>query len=170
MFRLSSEPYHQPKDAFSGLGAARWGGRWNGPGVSVVYTSASPSLAALERLVHTFSVRGLAGLWIYSVEVDERDSLYLPDDALPPEWDRVPVPPDWHAPPLKGTQLIGNDWCARNASLLLRVRSAVVLGEYNYLLNPAHPAFDAARLEPPEQFHFDERLTSLVGAFEARQG
>ena len=169
MFRLGSEPYHQPKDAFSGVGAARWGGRWNGPGVSLVYTSASPSLAALERLVHTFSVRGLANLWIYSVEVDEENSLYLPDDALPPDWGRVPVPPDWHAPPLKATQRIGNDWTERKASLLLRVPSVVVPGEHNYLLNPAHPAWETVRLEPPERFHFDERVTSLVGAYESRQ-
>lgn len=137
--------------------------------MSLVYTSASPSLAALERLVHTFSVRGLAGLWIYSVEVDEENSLYLPDDELPQDWNRVPVPPDWHAPPLKATQRIGNDWCARNASLLLRVPSAVVPGEYNYLLNPAHPAWDTVRLGPPEPFHFDERLTKLVDAYEARR-
>ena len=38
--------------AFSGEGAARFGGRWNSRGVAVVYTSATRSLAALETLVH----------------------------------------------------------------------------------------------------------------------
>lgn len=38
--------------AFSGEGALRHGGRWNSPGVRVIYTSATVSLAALETLVH----------------------------------------------------------------------------------------------------------------------
>ena len=163
---MSSEPYHRPQDAFSGLGAARHGGRWNGPGVALVYTSASPSLAALERLVHTFSVRGLNGLWVYSFEFDEAESLYLPQNALPEDWNRKPVPPDWHSAPLKATQLIGNDWVSRGASLLLRVPSAVLPEEANYLLNPRHPTFDPARLTAPLQFRFDERLAGLVAAFE----
>lgn len=128
--------------------------------------SASPSLAALERLVHTFSVRGLEGLWVYCLDIEEADSLYLPEDELPADWNRKPVPPDWHAPPLKATQLIGNDWAKRSASLSLRVPSAVVPGESNYLLNPAHPSFYATQLSQPERFHFDERLASLVQAFE----
>lgn len=148
------------------MGAARHGGRWNGPGVPLVYTSASPSLAVLERLVHTFSVRGLDGLWLYGLEFSEEESLYLPDDALPKNWNRKPVPPDWHSAPLKATQLVGNDWVARGVSLLLRVPSAVLPEEATYLLNPAHPAFDTSRLTEPLQFRFDERLASLVAAFE----
>ena len=38
--------------AFDGEGARLSGGRWNLPGVAVVYTSATVSLAALEMLVH----------------------------------------------------------------------------------------------------------------------
>jgi RES domain-containing protein len=38
--------------AFTGEGARLFGGRWNSKGIPVVYTSASPSLATLEMLVH----------------------------------------------------------------------------------------------------------------------
>ena len=38
--------------AFNGEGAAKFGGRWNSRGVSVVYTSGTKSLAILENLVH----------------------------------------------------------------------------------------------------------------------
>lgn len=134
--------------------------------MALVYTSASPSLAALERLVHTFSVRGLANVWVYSLAFEEGESLYLPEGELPQDWDRKPAPPDWHAPPLKATQLIGSDWVQRRASLLLKVPSAVVPGEYNYLLNPAHESFDVAKIGSPQRFTFDERLTSLVQALE----
>ena len=117
-------------------------------------------------MVHTYSVRGLEGLWVYTFTFEEEQSLYLPEDALPGDWERKPVPPDWHAPPLKASQRVGDDWVSRGASLLLRVPSAVVPGEWNYLLNPAHPEFDASSLAPPERFRFDERLMGLVGAFE----
>ncbi len=38
--------------AFDGEGARLNGGRWNSPGVRVVYVSVNKSLAALETLVH----------------------------------------------------------------------------------------------------------------------
>lgn len=38
--------------AFSGVGASLAGGRWNSPGVRVVYAAESRALALLEQLVH----------------------------------------------------------------------------------------------------------------------
>src|SRR5260370_1403830 len=38
--------------AFSGEGARLYGGRWNSQGVTVVYTSPSLALAAVETFVH----------------------------------------------------------------------------------------------------------------------
>ena len=159
-----SEPYHRVEDAFSGVGAARDGGRWNSPSTRVVYASGSLALASLERLVHTFSVRGLEGLWVHEFHFEEVDALRLPNDQLPEDWLRKPVPPDWHAPPPKLTQQIGDDWAARQASLLLRVPSAVLPLEHNYLINSLHPSFSLDRLAPPQQFRFDERVASLLGS------
>ena len=39
-------------EAFSGQGARRFGGRWNSPGVPMVYSSSSLALAAMELFVH----------------------------------------------------------------------------------------------------------------------
>jgi len=39
------------KTAFSGQGASDYGGRWNSPGVRMVYCSEHPALAAFEKLV-----------------------------------------------------------------------------------------------------------------------
>lgn len=167
-----SEPYHRAEDAFSEIGAARAGGRWNSSRTRVVYASGSLALASLERLIHTFSVRGLEGLWVHTFHFEEADALRLPDDQLPEDWNRKPVPPDWHAPPPKLTQQIGDDWAARQASLLLRVPSAVLPQEHNYLINPLHPSFALDRLEPAQQFRFDERVASLLepGAEEGKIG
>ena len=116
----------------------------------------------MERLVHTLSVRGLEGLWVHTFHFGEADALRLADDQLPDDWLRKPVPPDWHTPPSKLTQQIGDDWAARQASLLLRVPSAVLPLEHNYLINPSHPDFSLKRLEPAQQFRFDERVASLL--------
>ena len=48
VYRLAS-PRHDPR---LGWGAARWGGRWNSPGHTVVYMASSLALACLEVLVH----------------------------------------------------------------------------------------------------------------------
>ncbi|MBI2497892.1 MAG: RES domain-containing protein, partial [Opitutae bacterium] len=40
----------------------------------------------------------------------------------------------------------------------LRVPSVVVPGEFNYLLNPAHPDFKRVKIGKPEPFSFDPRL------------
>lgn len=128
----------------------------------LVYASDSIALAALERLVHTFSVRGLEGLWVYSFTFEEGESTFLPNAALPLDWNRKPAPPDWHAQPPKATQLTGNDWSERRVSLVLRVPSAIIPSEFNYLINPLHAAFDASRIDAPQRFHFDQRIATLV--------
>ena len=116
----------------------------------------------MERLVHTFSVRGLEGLWVHEFHFEEADALRLPDEQLPKDWNRKPVPPDWHAPPLEATQQIGDDWARRQASLLLQVPSVVLPQEHNYLINPQHPGFSSSRLSAPQRFLFDERVASLL--------
>lgn len=132
----------------------------------MVYASASIALAALERLVHTFSVKGLEGVWMYGFSFEEGESTYLPETALPKDWNRKPVPPDWYAPLLKATQRIGDNWSERQASLVLRVPSVIIPSEFNYLINPLHPAFDASRIGAPQRFHFDERFATLVAVSE----
>ena len=39
-------------ESFTGRGARRFGGRWNSPGVPMVYCSSSLALAAIELFVH----------------------------------------------------------------------------------------------------------------------
>jgi RES domain-containing protein len=41
---------------------------------------------------------------------------------------------------------------------VLKVRSAVVREEWNYLLNPRHRDFGRIVVQQPEPFAFDERL------------
>lgn len=135
--------------AFSGEGARLVGGRWNLPGTSLVYTSESLSLAALETFVHLQPVdERIRYVWFRvtipaTVVIDRQASL----------------PSSWRAsPPSEATQAIGTAWAKQMSSAVLRVPSILVPGEYNLLLNPQHPQFKRLKISKPEPFDFDGRL------------
>ena len=96
--------------AWDGEGARKSGGRWNSPGIAVVYSSGTLSLALVEVLVHLPS--GI--LPAYSaVRVDFDESMVTavgPRD-LPANWRDYPPPPD--------TKAIGDLWVAQGSSLVL---------------------------------------------------
>lgn len=60
--------------------------------------------------------------------------------------------------PDAGPRELGDHWLASLASAVLRVRSAVIPTEFNFLLNPRHPGFTQIVVEPAIPFVFDERL------------
>jgi len=69
------------------------------------------------------------------------------------------LPKNWRADPArKRLQAIGDGWLVSQASAVLRVPSAVVLGEFNYLLNPFHPDSRNLQIKGPENFSIDKRL------------
>jgi len=136
--------------AFDGEGARLYGGRWNSPGVPAVYASESRALATLEVLAGLQTNTPLPGYVLIPAEFE--DSLVL---AL----DLNEVPADWRQnPPASSTQRLGDDWIARGKSAVLRVPSALVPKESNYVLNPRHPDFSAIRVGGPEPLSMDPRL------------
>ena len=135
--------------AWDGEGAKKAGGRWNGPGVPVVYTSGSLSLALVEVLVH-LPAKFQPAYSALSVEFDTSLVTVVAPGLLPRNWKDSPPPP--------ATQAIGADWVASGASAVLRVPSVVVPGEFNFILNPAHREFGRIRIGTPMPFPFDPRL------------
>ncbi|MGB7551192.1 MAG: RES family NAD+ phosphorylase [Chromatiaceae bacterium] len=149
-FRLVDEDYLEA--AFSGEGARLYGGRWNSPGVAVVYTAQSLSLAQLELLVHLEAEAVLRGHWRYFA-VDVAPRVIIACES----W--IDLPPDWAAwPAPAATQAIGDRWIAESVSVALSVPSAVTPGERNLLLNPAHPEYAAVLVAAPEPLRLDQRL------------
>ncbi len=136
---------------WSGEGAREFGGRWNSKGVAVVYACENRSLAAMEQLVHVVPPRVLRGFVISSVQFDEDQVERVKMKALPAGWDRK-VPP-------ASLRRFGDEWVARGESVALAVPSAVVRGEWNYLLNPAHGEFRALIKSRPATFGYDRRLS-----------
>jgi RES domain-containing protein len=137
-------------EAFSGEGARLFGGRWNSPGVAVVYASESLALAALETLAHADRRRFERGYLAYRLRVPERLILAVEQDTLSPDWRDRPVS--------LGARRLGDGWVEEGASVALSVPSALVPFERNLLLNPAHRDFGAVHIEEPVEFSFDERL------------
>ena len=69
------------------------------------------------------------------------------------------VPDNWRTTPYSHeTQAFGSAWVQAARSVALRVPSVVVLGEFNYLLNPAHPDFSKLAIGKAEPFSFDPRF------------
>lgn len=136
--------------AFGGEGARLEGGRWNSPGTPVVYTAESAALAALELLVHLGRGSILSAYVLIACTFDEALVLPLDRKRLPNNWRSYPAPPE--------LQLIGDEWVKTGTSAVLKVPSAAMATDANYLLNPRHPDFQAIRVSDPQPFEYDPRL------------
>ena len=136
--------------AFSGLGAKTFGGRWNSPGTPLVYSAGSVSLAILEMLVHLQSHEILKHYVLFQLTFDDALVTHLNATSLPRTWKRYPAP--------RALQHLGDAWAAGATSPILRVPSAVVPAESDYLLNPTHPDFPRITIAPKSPLPFDPRL------------
>ena len=78
--------------AFDGEGARRYGSRWTPKGNAAVYASATLSLAALERFVHTDPDLEPADLVAVLVDVDDTIPIESLDvGQLPTDWRQYPT-------------------------------------------------------------------------------
>ena len=136
-------------EAFTGQGAAKYGGRWNSKSVPVVYASATLSLAALETLVHIDRTLPIEYVF-FVIEVGEKLITELEKASLPKRWREFPA--------TSQTQKLGDAWAASQVSPALRVPSVIIPTEFNYLLNPAHPKFPALKISKAQPLSFDPRL------------
>lgn len=140
---------HAPQ-AFNGLGARAAGGRWNSPGVAMVYTAQNAALAALEILVHVNSSALLSSYVLIPCSFPKRLVLQLDRARLSPRWREYPAVPE--------LQSLGDAWLKNGLSAVLEVPSVIIASECNYLLNPLHPDFASIDVGPPQPFDFDVRL------------
>jgi RES domain-containing protein len=149
------------REAFSGEGARLYGGRWNSPGVSVVYTAESQSLAALELLVHLENSDLLHEYAVIEARFKASLVTRLPKTNLPKDWRVNPPPSDARA--------IGDVWIAEEPSPVLELPSAIIPAENIFLLNPQHSAFAQIEIGEPVRFEFDLRLIGPSSALAVKQ-
>jgi RES domain-containing protein len=134
----------------TGTGTRLYGGRWNSEGKPMLYTASSRALAVLEVLVHLPPLLVPDNFCLVEIEIPE-DNIYVLNPALlPANWREIP-------PPVTLRQL-GDEFLKKRECLAMKVPSSIVPAEYNYLINPLHPAAWAIKLTNTEAFSFDERL------------
>jgi RES domain-containing protein len=149
VYRICNTLY---KDDISGYGASVRGARWNAPGTSMLYTSEHISLCALEMLVNIILTEVKINFHLLQISVPENASLSLVTAQK--------LKQNWRDD--EGyTNFIGNEFCKNKDSLLLKVPSAVISEEYNYLINPTHPDFKKIKILNSKPFIFDQRLFSF---------
>ena len=136
--------------AAAGEGARLYGGRWNSRGVSVVYASTSLALAAVETFINLEPNQRPADL--VSIEGEIPDALEVARLGL------KTLPAGWRVTRDESLRRFGDDWIRAGESAALLVPSAAIRGEWNILLNPAHPDFFRIQFRDPEPFAFDVRM------------
>ena len=148
VYRLSRGKYHLD---LSGKGAELYGGRWNSKGVAMLYTSQSRALAFAEVAIHMPVGIVPKDYFLISVNIPASASIQqLASSAIPTDWRSNP-----HS---NSTQKIGDQFIVEAKFLILQVPSAVVPGDFNFLINPSHFQIKDITIVNVEPFEFDSRF------------
>jgi RES domain-containing protein len=119
----------------------------------VTYASESLALAGLEVLVHCDADLLPADLLAIEIFVPANVKIAeLSLSELPRSWRKYPAP--------ISLQRLGNTWLDSVRGCLLRVPSAIIPTENNFLINPRHPDLRKFRVMRKFDFRFDSRLAS----------
>lgn len=147
VFRISRQKYS------SKLTSSGVANRWNENGQFVIYTGWSRSLSSLELVVHRSSIKPMMKYKVMIIEIQDEDHLFkeVKQTELPRNWRRVAS--------YSELQIIGSNWYKSEESLILKVPSAIIPQESNYIINAKHPEFNKkVKLITIEDYFWDPRL------------
>lgn len=133
------------------LKASGAGGRWNSKGRFVIYTAATRALACLENLVHR-SGEGLNNKFkVLTIEI--------PQSIKISEVNIKNLPEGWYEfAQYNDCRCIGDEWINKNETAVLKVPSAIIPAENNFILNPSHKDFKRIKILRCDDFNFDPRI------------
>jgi RES domain-containing protein len=147
VFRICKEEYSGQIKASGGAN------RWNMQGHYVVYAGSSRSLSALELVVRRSSIIPVLNYKVMVISIPDDDSIitHIHLSGLPQNWRTLAA--------YSRLQEIGSKWYTTQISLVLKVPSAIIPFEYNYVLNSEHPDFKrSVKLVRVEDYFWDNRL------------
>jgi len=134
--------------ALSGGGAAIRGGRWNPPGIPVVYTSVAYEGTILEMLARVVARGVPTGQVASRIVLPENAAVHTFDETGHPDWRR------W-----RRSHDVGREWVDSGRTFALVVPSLVARPwGRNVVLNPAHPDFARVRVAEVVDVRWDPRL------------
>ena len=151
LYRITKLQYMED---YSGRGASYLhGGRWNTPGLPVLYFAQTPAVAMLE-MAHYIPTPRL-------VPKSFRLGEYEVPESISQEWLKTQdYPQDWNANVYpKSTQQIGGEWLRSASSLILWVPSTALPIDTDKIavVNPLHPEINQLKLISSEQKIYNER-------------
>jgi RES domain-containing protein len=137
----------------TGTGSKLFGGRWNSPGIPAIYTSASKSLAVLESLTNTPPAILQKDFSILILEITGK--------VLADEFSEKDLPANWktYPAPVNLTKM-GDKWLLARKKLMLKVPSAVITSEFNFIINPLHRDMKKVKIAAAEKLELDSRVES----------
>ncbi|RYE21549.1 MAG: RES domain-containing protein [Sphingobacteriaceae bacterium] len=147
VYRIARENF---SDKLIASGAAN---RWNNDNQFIIYTGSSRSLATLELVVRRRNINSMFNYRVMIISIADEEKLItaVPQNILPENWRSITAYPI--------LQQIGSEWYKREQSLILKVPSAIISQEYNYMINTRHPDFlTNVSLVRTENYFWDERL------------
>lgn len=135
------------------LKASGAGGRWNSKGRFVIYTAATRALACLENIVHR-SGEGLNNNFkVLTIEISPSVKISeIRVNSLSKDW--------YEFAKYSYCRNIGDEWITKNETAILKLPSAIIPAESNYLINPSHKDFKKIKILRCEDFNFDPRIKS----------
>jgi RES domain-containing protein len=137
-------------DPFSPVGASLVGGRWNSPGLGVIYASRSYAGALLVCLAHA----GIGRVPRTHVAVE----ITVPGAVTVERYDESSLPDGWDHADLRVARAFGDAWTRERRTAVLVLPSVVARREANVLLNPQHPDFRTVTARRPEPVVWDARM------------
>ncbi len=146
LFRITSEKY---STSLISSGAAN---RWNKKGEYVIYSSPTRSLSTLELIVHRNFIKPHIPYKVMVISIPDKDGFIktIKTSELPLYWRRLEA--------YSKLQDIGSNWFASQESLVLKVPSAIIPLEDNFIINTKHKDFNQVRLIMVEDYFWDQRL------------
>jgi RES domain-containing protein len=126
------EVYRIARDKYAkALTASGVANRWNYDQEWVIYTACNRALSTLELVVHRSAIKPAFNYQVMVISISDEPRLI--------------------------TEITEKD-LPKNRSLVLKVPSAVLPSESNYMINTRHPDYKKVKLLRLENFFWDERL------------
>ena len=142
------------KEEYSGsLNSSGSANRWNLRGQNVIYAGSTRSLSTLELVVRRSSIVPVSNYKVVVISIADDDFLFkqIHINELVENWRTLAA--------YSTLQEIGSKWYTTQRTLILKVPSAVIPYEYNYIINTEHPDFTKyVHIVRVEDYFWDKRL------------
>ena len=139
-------------DDLSGTGSKLYGGRWNSKGIAMLYASEHISLSVLEMLVHNQFKDFTIHLSLLHIVFE--------DNIIVKEVKNNKLKTDWTTD-FDYTQFMGDQFIKAGTHAILKVPSAVIKEEHNFIINPLHVDFKKIKIMQTVSLSTDKRLFSI---------